>query len=115
MAQEVVINTCFGGFSVSPKAVEWIRERGYECGDKFVLPGEHYSDGSGPRGDHMDCHGHGVARDAEGLVAAVKELGAGANGSLSDLKVVEVPDGVDWTIDEYDGQESIQEKHRSWK
>ncbi|CAK0757599.1 hypothetical protein CCP1ISM_7520003 [Azospirillaceae bacterium] len=30
------------------------------------------------------------------------------------MEVIEIPDGVDWTIDDYDGVESIHEKHRSW-
>jgi hypothetical protein len=48
------------------------------------------------------------------LVQVVEELGAAANGSCASLKVVEIPDGVDWEIDEYDGSETIAEKHRSW-
>lgn len=48
------------------------------------------------------------------LIRVVEELGAAANGSHATLKIVEIPDGVDWQIDEYDGSESIHEKHRSW-
>lgn len=48
------------------------------------------------------------------LVQVVEELGAAANGSCASLKVVEIPDGTDWEIDEYDGMESVHEKHRSW-
>ena len=29
-------------------------------------------------------------------------------------KIVEIPDGVQWEITEYDGKECIKEKHRSW-
>ena len=29
-------------------------------------------------------------------------------------KVVEIPDGVEWTIEEYDGLEWVAEKHRKW-
>jgi hypothetical protein len=48
------------------------------------------------------------------LVRVVEELGEEANGSFAKLKVVEIPDGVDYQIDDYDGVESIHEKHRSW-
>ena len=45
---------------------------------------------------------------------AFETLGEKANTRFSDLKIVEIPDGVDYEIDEYDGIESIHEKHRSW-
>lgn len=48
------------------------------------------------------------------LIQVVEELGAIANGNYAKLKVVEVPEGVDWEIDEYDGYEHIAEKHRTW-
>ena len=41
------------------------------------------------------------------LVQAVEELGERANGGFAKLKVVDIPDGVDYEIDEYDGVESI--------
>jgi hypothetical protein len=48
------------------------------------------------------------------LVQAAEELGEKANGGFADLHVVEIPDGVEYEIDEYDGVESIHEVHRSW-
>jgi len=88
--QEIVINRCFGGFGLSQQAVEWMRENGYEAGERCKLSGEKLEDGSGtvseivkttnPRGEAF--------RTAPGLVAAVKELGDGANGTHADLKVV---------------------------
>lgn len=33
---------------------------------------------------------------------------------LHEYKVVEIPSDVDWTIEEYDGSETIVEKHRTW-
>jgi hypothetical protein len=55
-----------------------------------------------------------ISRDDEALVYVVEEMGESANGDHADLKVVEIPDGVDWEIQEYDGSETIHEKHRSW-
>jgi len=49
------------------------------------------------------------------LVQVVEELGADANGKFAELKVVEIPDGVDWTIQEYDGIEWVAEVHRAWE
>jgi hypothetical protein len=48
------------------------------------------------------------------LVRVVEELGEAASGRYAKLKVVDVPDGVDYEIDEYDGIEHIAEKHRTW-
>ncbi len=55
-----------------------------------------------------------VPRDDPALAQAVEELGEKANGTYAKLEVVEIPDGTKYEIDEYDGQESIHEVHRSW-
>jgi hypothetical protein len=44
----------------------------------------------------------------------VEQLGNAANGDFAELKVVEIPDDVEWIIQEYDGDEWISEKHRTW-
>ena len=44
----------------------------------------------------------------------MKELGNKANGRYSELKIVEIPDGIEWEISEYDGLETVEEKHRNW-
>ena len=92
MSQYIVINTCFGGFSLSDEAKELYATKA----DKPI----EYSWNLEP--------------DDPILVAVVTELGTDANGMSSDLKVVEVPDGVSWTIKEYDGMEHIAEQHRTW-
>lgn len=48
------------------------------------------------------------------LVRVVEELGEKSWGTCSELRVVDIPDGTDYEIDEYDGMETIHEKHRSW-
>ena len=48
------------------------------------------------------------------LVAAVEALGEKANGKCARLCVTEIPDSIDWEIDDYDGMERIAEKHRTW-
>jgi hypothetical protein len=47
-------------------------------------------------------------------VQAVEELGDAANGDYAKLNVVEIPDGVDYEISEYNGVERVDEVHRSW-
>ena len=34
--------------------------------------------------------------------------------TLAKLKIVEIPDDVEWIIEEYDGKEWIAEDHRRW-
>lgn len=112
---KVVINRCYGGFSISDSAVKWIRKNA-PCEHQETLVGEYYSDNSGPKASfHLDSnYGHGDARDCPSLIQAVEALGKNANGSLADLGVVEIPDGIAWGIGEYDGVEHIYEQHRTW-
>ena len=48
------------------------------------------------------------------IVKVVEELGEKAGSRFSKLIVVEVPDNVEWYIDDYDGLEHIAEKHETW-
>lgn len=86
---KIVINTCYGGFGLSEAAKKKLRREIYSW------EYEHRTD---PK-----------------LVAIVEKLGDKANGKYAELKVVEIPDGVDWTIEEYDGVEWVAEKHRTWR
>ena len=55
-----------------------------------------------------------ISRDDPVLVQLVEEMGKDADGKCARLKVIEIPDGVNWELDEYDGLESVHEVHRSW-
>ena len=56
-----------------------------------------------------------IDRTDPDLIAIIERFGPKNVGSkLSDLKVVEIPDDIEWEIDEYDGLEIIREKHRTW-
>lgn len=95
---KVVINCCFGGFRLSVLAQRELAAHGRFC-DK--------------RG-HQLC-GEDIPRDDLALVAVVEKLGCQlASGKSSDLHVVEIPDGVNWIISDYDGSECVEEVHRSW-
>jgi hypothetical protein len=48
------------------------------------------------------------------LIRVVEEMGEEANDKYAELEIVEIPDDVEWQIDDYDGYESIHEVHRSW-
>lgn len=89
---KIVINTCYGGFSLSPKAVQRYKARTGET-----------------LGTYPD-----VERNDPDLVAVVEELGEKAAGPCASLKVVEIPDDVEWWIEEYDGVEHVAEAHLRW-
>lgn len=55
-----------------------------------------------------------LARNDPILIQVVEELGAEANGRHAALKIVNVPDDIEWEIEEYDGSEWVAEKHRTW-
>jgi hypothetical protein len=91
---KVVINTCYGGFGLSEESLEDYRKRKNITDENFY---------------HWD-----IPRDCPDLVAMVEEGGTDVDGIYSELKVVDVPDDVNWFIHEYDGMEHVAERHRTW-
>jgi hypothetical protein len=112
---KIVINRDFGGYGLSDQAV---REYGKRKGLNLV------EDGPDDHGftyfyvNEIDENNYfsdrEIERDDPVLVEIVERLRSEANGRYSDLKIVEIPDDVDWDIMEYDGMEHIAEKHRTW-
>jgi hypothetical protein len=159
---KVVINKCYGGFSLSPRAVKRLAElNGRECyffkssfdpndptatkytpltlaqaqADRlffsaFDIPnpeeviGPMTRDANGLfRTYNLRYAEHALdnipsKRDDPKLIQVVEELGGGhrtgASGQCADLEIVEIPDGIDYEIEEYDGMEHVAESHRTW-
>ena len=55
-----------------------------------------------------------IERNDPAVVQAVEELGDKANGEHAKLVVVNIPDGIEYSIEEYDGMEHVAEAHRTW-
>lgn len=110
---KIVLNRCFGGFSISKKAAEFMANNGCERAKKELEESER-QDGHWYGFGFVKGVSGGYDRTSEHLVLAVETLGKEANGDLSSLVVVEIPDGIDYYIDEYDGMETVREHHRSW-
>lgn len=91
--KKIVINTCYGGFSLSSSAEARYTELT----------------------NTSDTYYRGIARDDPALIQTVEELGNAANGPFANLNIVEIPDDVNWEITEYDGYEYVAEKHRTWR
>jgi hypothetical protein len=109
---KIAYNACFGGFSLSDKAVLLARKLSDDpkwggC----TLPGEMFSDGSGPCESHMKDSNHldyKHPRTDAILIQVIEQLGKEANGSCANLAIAEVPEGGKYRIDEYDGSESVE-------
>jgi hypothetical protein len=101
---KLVINRDYGGFGLSRKALDmYAAEKGIDPGkwnDTFKF--------------YDNISDHVIQRDDPVLVRIVQELGNEANGGYAELKVVDIPDGVRYTIEEYDGIEWVAEVHRTW-
>lgn len=101
---KVVINTCFGGFSVTKDVYD---ELGLKWDKYGYLENEDFN---------IDSHDYNAYRSDQRLIAAIEKIGAKeASGSMASLRIVEIPDGVEWKIDNYDGNEHVAEKHRTWR
>lgn len=55
-----------------------------------------------------------IKRTDKDLIKVVEKLKEKANTICSSLKIIEIPDDVDYEIEEYDGNEWVSEKHRTW-
>lgn len=59
---------------------------------------------------------HESLRTCTTMIEIVEELGEEAGALYSNPKIVEIPDDVEWLIEDYyDGWERVAEKHRTWE
>ena len=132
---KVAINRCYGGFGLSQAAYARLIELGIPV-RPYIEPtrdrkglyqpepaneGEIIFDSKYPGHEQKDWHlGRywdtwvGKDRTHTLVLQVIEELGKKASGKLADLVIVEIPDGVKYEIDEYDGIEHISEVHRTW-
>jgi hypothetical protein len=140
---KIVINACYGGFGLSYKGVmryaelkgiklyPWAEDSTLDIYknnnfEEFIaqhpetlfihytkVPKEEY-DKCNKYSDEFYFSDRNIERTDLILIQVVEELKEEANNKCSELKVIEIPDDVEYEIDEYDGIEHIAEKHRSW-
>ena len=101
---KVVINRFYGGFGVSAAAVERLLALGADPATVETIQSK----------AGLTYHRCDLERHDKRLVQVVEELGPKANGTHAKLVVVEIPDGIEYEIEEYDGMEQVAEVHRTW-
>jgi hypothetical protein len=132
---KIVINNDYGGFELSPKAIQlyyklkfnqetYILERTGSYANpsfkKAIKKSPFYKievyTTETPNLENRDeyCSKYDFERNDPILIEVVEKLGEKANGRHANLKIVEIPDDVEWEIKEYDGIEHIAEVHKTW-
>lgn len=139
---KIVINRCYGGFGLSPEALLWLHksgaaqltpykkyygiddsERGQQNKALYAYDLAKFKEYMAHGGDFLvtvfDESGENIIdyigpRDHHKLVECIETLGEKSFGECAKLKIVEVPDGIEWEVNEYDGMEVVEERHRSW-
>ena len=96
---QVVINTSYSNFAISADAISLIQK-------KIKNP---------KAKSQINAYAFDNDRSNPLLVEAVQKLGAKANGLYTTLKIVEIPDDIEWQVFASNGEEWIAEKHRTWR
>lgn len=119
--RKILINSRAGGFDLSNDAIKaYLDAKGIKYTIQkdlmFNEPILIYYDENGDR-ITFDAVYYGLIRDDETLISVVEELGPEkASGASAALKIVEIPDDVEWDIGISDsGAEWVYEKHRTWE
>lgn len=82
---KIVINDFYGGFSLNQKAVDRLKELKNQPDFDFYT----------------------LKRNDPHLIQIVEEMGQESWGEFSELAIVEIPDGLSYTIHDYDGLETV--------
>lgn len=139
---EIVINKCYGGFGLSALAVKmYLKLKGknaffyvqtkysfrngkdeykkvsIENASSAYMSHTMTKDLGNTTSKLLDKHyfsDYSINRSDKDLIRVVSELGKKANGRHAELKIVEIPDGTAFEIEEYDGMERVAETHETW-
>ena len=133
---KILINTCFGGYNLSHEAMlRYAEVKGIAVYPENSLGGL-YTYWLVPESERVDqSNWRSMSKEEQkasnklykeqtlyskdfrtdpAMIQVVEELGDKANGRFAELKLVEIPDGMNYTIEDYDGMEHIAEVHRTW-
>jgi hypothetical protein len=95
----VIINKCYGGYGLSNEAIAlYLTKKGIEYsfdGRNFIV-------------DDQRFFVYTIQRHDPVLIEVIKELGNKANGSCAELQIISIPKHAGYSLDEYDGMETIE-------
>jgi len=139
---KIVINGRYGGFSLSDKAIRlYAKKKGWKLYPEAsrigagILPDTYWLVPKSKRPKEIEnwheasledrqayneayrkaeFASRDLERNCATLIEVVQELGKEASGRCASLEIIEIPDDVEWQIEEYDGNEWVAEKHRKW-
>jgi len=138
--KKVILNKCFGGFDVSNEAYELYAKKKslelfcyewdikdmknpiYKYAKKDNALFNHYFTkdfGNNVQITNEDYEKYNLYLDEDHredpiLIEVIEELGEKANGRCGKLKIVEIPDDLDYVIDKYDGIETLHQRVQEW-
>ena len=102
---KIVINVCYGGFSLSRKACQVLADQGVECAAVAL---------DLCKDEGFFHYRPEVARHDPRLVKVVEDMGERANGSCADLRVIDLGETRAYRIHEYDGKERFEVGGDDW-
>lgn len=118
MKHKIIYNDCYGGYTISDKAIDWRSEHGSERIKNFIaqkrIEAKERDDFSSVSQESIDNAKFYVMyavrsflkRHDPDLVAVVEALCKEVNGTFSELAIAEI-DEDKYFIDEYDGRETV--------
>lgn len=101
---KIAINKCYGGFVVTKHVfdelgIEW-DGFGFLCNKYFGI---------------INSKNPYEYRAHLKLIAALEKVGKeNYNGPRASIEIIEIPNNIEWEIEEHDGNEWVSEKHRIW-
>jgi hypothetical protein len=130
--QKIVINREIGGFGLSDEAIEKYAElkgiklykdvKALDVSLYYLVPVKEYDklcEQASKTRDYekllnAEFSAENINRSDQYLVQTIELLKDKANTQSSKLKIVEIPDNVEWEIEESAGVEWVAEKHKTW-
>jgi hypothetical protein len=102
---KIVVNRCFGGFSVSDAVMKEL---------KLSYNGDNWNHINN-KTFNIKSDNYEQYRTHPPLIEAIEKVGyPNCNGAYADLEIIKIPDDINWEIRKYDGLETVHEIHRTW-